>query len=57
MNMVFKNLYTMDIKKIIKEEIAKVINNRNDNGMDAFVDKEHVQIEELPNGEMICGVE
>lgn len=47
----------MNIKKIIDEEVAKVVNQVNNDRLNAFVDQEHIDIERLPTGEMIFGVE
>jgi hypothetical protein len=47
----------MDIKEIIREEIAKYLNNKSGDMVDAFVDNEHTQIDMLPNGEMILSLD
>jgi hypothetical protein len=47
----------MDVKEIIREEIAKYLKNKSDDTVDAFVDNKHTQIDMLPNGEMILSLD
>ncbi len=50
----FKNANIMNIKRIIREELAKYLNRKNET---PFADSENVQLEKLLDGGMILGVE
>ena len=47
----------MDITRIIREEIENVINNNAESPLNAFTNLTNASCDELPNGEMIVGIE
>lgn len=47
----------MDIEKIIKEEIDNVINSNANSPLNALTNLTNASYDELPNGEIIVGIE